>query len=220
MDLDKYCAVVLDVLFERHVSSSSQTSISLGINKIKRAVKSKLGKEYKVQNFNHAFDYLLQNELIVKEFDVFTSPMGVEKETNKKYKISGVGIANREKPELFLPNPGYAGSINISSVENVTIIGKHNKVIIHNKYKELGEKIEELIDLVQENTNIPKKDKTDILALIKALESLLISETPNIELVKQANTNLNSKLKEWSATLGCNVLASAITGFITSYFGI
>ncbi|HEL8728922.1 TPA: hypothetical protein U0F62_000115, partial [Legionella pneumophila] len=122
--------------------------------------------------------------------------------------------------ELFLPNPGYANSINISSVENVTIIGKHNKVIIHNKYKELGEKIEELIDLVQNNADIPKKDKTDILALIKALESLFISETPDIELVKKTDADLASKLKKWSATLGGNLLANGITSLITSYFSM
>ncbi|HFE8535725.1 TPA: hypothetical protein ACGAP6_002584, partial [Legionella pneumophila] len=62
--------------------------------------------------------------------------------------------------------------------------------------------------------------KTDILALIKALESHLISETPNIELVKKTNTDLMSKLKKWSATLGGNVLANGITNLITSYFGM
>ncbi|MDW8901105.1 hypothetical protein SFB61_03185 [Legionella pneumophila] len=220
MELDKYCTIILDILFERHANSSSQKNLSLGINEIKREVKPKLGNKYKVQNLNHALDYLLQNELIVKEHDLFSSPKGVEKETNIKYKISGVGIANKEKPELFLPNPGYASSINIASVENVTIIGKHSKVIIHTKYKELGEKIEELIDLVQNNESIPKKDKADILALIKALESLLISETPNIELVKKADIDLASKLKKWSATLGGNVLANGITSLITSYFGM
>ncbi|HGF0933599.1 TPA: hypothetical protein ACF75K_002783, partial [Legionella pneumophila] len=100
------------------------------------------------------------------------------------------------------------------------IIGKHNKVIIHNKYKELGEKIEELIDLVQNNADIPKKDKTDILALIKALESLFISETPDIELVKKTDADLASKLKKWSATLGGNLLANGITSLITSYFSM
>ncbi|WP_133136226.1 hypothetical protein [Legionella rowbothamii] len=220
MDLDKYCTTILELLFDRHANSSSQKNISLGINEIKQEIKPKLGREYKVQNFTHALDYLLQNELIVKVHDLFSTPKGVEKETNIKYKISAVGIANKEKPELFLPNPGYASSINISSVENVTIIGKHNKVIIHNKYKELGEKIEELIDLVQNNASIPKKDKTDILALIQALESHLISETPNIELVKETNIDLTSKLKKWSATLGGNVLANGITNLITSYFGM
>lgn len=220
MELDKYCTTILELLFERHANSSSQKNISLGINEIKQEIKPKLGREYKVQNFNHALDYLLQNELIVKVHDLFSTPKGVEKETNIKYKISAVGIANKEKPELFLPNPGYASSINISSVENVTIIGKHNKVIIHKKYKELGEKIEELIDLVQNNASIPKKDKTDILALIQALESHLISETPNIELVKETNIDLTSKLKKWSATLGGNVLANGITNLITSYFSM
>ncbi|HFE6171034.1 TPA: hypothetical protein ACF9VX_003127, partial [Legionella pneumophila] len=220
MDLDKYCAIILDLLFDRHANSSSQKNISLGINEIKREIKPKLRSEYKVQNFNHAFDYLRQNELLVMEHDLFSSPKGVEKKTNIKYKISAVGIANKENPELFLPNPGYASSINISSVEKVTIIGKHNKVIIHTKYKELGEQIEELIEVVQNNASIPKKDKTDILALIKALESHLISETPNIELVKKTNTDLMSKLKKWSATLGGNVLANGITNLITSYFGM
>ncbi|HEN5506475.1 TPA: hypothetical protein U6309_003087, partial [Legionella pneumophila] len=66
MELDKYCAIILDLLFEQHANSSSQKNISLGINEIKREIKPKLGREYKVQNFNHALDYLLQNELIVK----------------------------------------------------------------------------------------------------------------------------------------------------------
>ena len=86
MELDKYCTIILELLFERHANSSSQKNICLGINEIKQEIKPKLGSEYKVQNFNHALDYLLQNELIVKEHDLFSSPKGVAKETNIKYK--------------------------------------------------------------------------------------------------------------------------------------
>lgn len=207
--LDTVSSDLMSFLLEKHKTCKNLEKLPIGIREIQRGINA-----HKNTDIKHALDFLIQAQYIKVSYDEREGRGGIKQRVNPKYRISDLGIYKLEKPQIFTPNDKYISGINIERVDSLVIVGKHNKVIIHNDFKELGEKIEELVTLVQSNAEKLSDLQLEFISIVKSLESLIISRSPDKSILKLILDKFKEKASSLPADIAGNSLITAISTIV------
>jgi hypothetical protein len=127
---------ILRFLYDRHPSAEGITAIPIGIQYLRREMKSRYAMKQPEVASN--LDYLIQVGWVrpeVKSRSFLTAGAMVLPREQTKYKISEVGINHLEASSMF-KTPQAASQVNITNVQGVTVVGDGN--VVNAKFTELG----------------------------------------------------------------------------------
>jgi hypothetical protein len=114
---------LLRFLYERHQTAQGITAIPIGIQDLRRAMKTRYGMKRAEVASN--LDYIIQVGWVrpeVKTRSFLTAGGMVLPREQTKYKISEVGINHLEAASMF-KRPQAASQVNITNVHGVTVVG-------------------------------------------------------------------------------------------------
>jgi hypothetical protein len=136
----------------------------------------------KQQDVAHNLDYLVQKGWVreVIEERSFTTARGTRQSSERiTYKISDVGIDRLEAASTF--RRSEIGSINITNVHGVTVVGDGN--IVSTTFTDLSRALSDARQIVLSQPELPESAKLDIVADIDTLQSQLQKPAPNRQVV-------------------------------------
>jgi hypothetical protein len=188
--LDSVCNALLQYFYNLYDKGKSIDNLPVGIRQIRQDV------DQDNKEITKALEYLVQLQLVKKVCEIRINKANVHQLVNSKYKISDLGIIRFEKPENFLPDNKFVLGINIDKVDSMTVIGEKNNIIIDNKFKDIGVIIEDLVNLIQTNQEKLDCQQVEIIALLRSIESLLISGSPDKSLLQKILATLFEKVKD------------------------
>jgi hypothetical protein len=177
---DEIRDLILRHLYDVHRGGRGRRSNAVTITDLQKALRP-LGP--KQQDVSHNLDYLAQKGWVreVVEQRSFTTPRGMRQSSERvTYKISDVGIDRLEAASTFQRQES-AGTINITNVQGVTVVGDGN--IVSTTFTELSRTLADARQIVLSQGGLPEGTKLDIVADIDTLQGQLQKPTPNRQVV-------------------------------------
>jgi predicted transcriptional regulator len=203
---------ILRFLYERHKTTRGIQKIPIGIRDLQREMKTRLGMAQPEVASN--LDYLVQVGWVreVTKERSFKTGKGMEISAEQvKYKISDVGINHLEAGTTF-KKPETAGTINITNVKDVTVVGDGN--IVNTQLTDLSRALDDL-DRAIASSKLTDEEKLDAAGDLATLRTQIAKKNPLKEVMQGTWRSL-----EPIATLGGATEAAARVGeLIRGYLG-
>jgi len=173
---------ILRHLYDVHKKAKGPTSAAIGIRDLQSALKASHG--YKQQEVGSNLDYLVQKGWVtevVRERSFKTAGGTMQSAEQHKYKISHIGIDKLQQASLYQRTP-MSGSINVTNVHGVTVIGDGN--VVNTNFTDLSRVLNQLKSEVQSSTKIGDEQKLSVVADLDTLQAQLQKPEPNRSVVK------------------------------------
>jgi hypothetical protein len=179
---DQIREAILGFLYSIHQKARGVKSTSIGISKIKQALKKQGFKSQKVVS---NLDYLVQTKWVIKEVEEYSLKRGGVpiKAKTVTYKISEKGINHFQGVSKFQTVHKFE-NINITNIQGVAVVGESN--VVYNQYTELFRHLDLLDTEIQKSDKLTDEDKLSSHADIETIKSQLGKSKPNREILKTA----------------------------------
>lgn len=172
---------IMRILYEIHKKSRSPNSIPKGIKDLCKTLKNEFG--YKQNEVSHNLDFLVQRgwvaEIVIKK--TFTKNLLSREQSQKKYKISDIGIEKYEEASTF-HSSRLKPTINVTNINGVTVVGDGN--IVNTKYTDLVNVLDQLKQQINQSNKINDTKKLESIADIETIQSQLEKPNPNKSVIK------------------------------------
>jgi hypothetical protein len=175
---------ILRFLYERHQSAKGITAIPIGIQALRREMKSRYAMKQPEVASN--LDYLIQVGWVrpeVKSRSFLTAGGMVLPREQTKYKISEVGINHLEASSMF-KKPQAASQVNITNVQGVTVVGDGN--VVNAKFTELSSVLDELDQAIADSRQLTDEQKLGAAGDISAIRAQVAKKNPNPSVIRAA----------------------------------
>jgi hypothetical protein len=175
---------ILRFLYGRHQTARGITAIPIGIQELRREMKSR----YRMKQSEVAsnLDYLIQVgwvRLEVKSRSFLTAGGMVLPREQTKYKISDVGINHLEDASVFKKSQA-ASHVNITNVQGVTVVGDGN--IVNAKFTELSGALDELDQAIASCPQLSDEQRLDAAGDLSAIRAQVAKKNPNPSVIRGA----------------------------------
>ena len=174
---------ILRFLYERHKTTRGIQKIPIGIRDLQREMKKQYGmKQHEVSS---NLDYLVQVGWVrdVKRERSFKTGKGMEISAEQvKFKISDVGINHLEAGSLF-KKPQTAGSINITNVKGVTVVGDGN--VVNAELTDLSRALDHLDEAIAAST-LNDEQKLDAAGDLLTIRTQVAKKNPTKGIIQTA----------------------------------
>src|SRR5713226_3876486 len=168
---------LLRFLYERHQAAKGITAIPIGIQDLRREMKTRYGMKQSEVASN--LDYLIQVGWVrpeVKSRSFVTGRGMVLDREQTKYKISEVGINHLEAASMF-KKPQASSQVNITNVQGVTVVGDGN--FVNSKFTELASALDALDQAIADSRRLTDEQKLDAAGDISAIRAQVAKKNPN-----------------------------------------
>ncbi len=175
---------ILRFLYDRHQTAQGITAIPIGIQDLRREMKSRHGMKQSEVASN--LDYLIQVGWVraeVKSRSFRTAGGMVLDREQTKYKITEVGINHLEAASMF-KKPQAASQVNITNVQGVTVVGDGN--VVNAKFTELSGALDELDQAIADSRQLTDEQKLDAAGDLSALRAQVAKKNPNPSVMRAA----------------------------------
>ena len=203
---------ILRFLHERHRTTRCIRKIPIGIRDLQSEMKKRFGMTQPDVASN--LDYLVQVGWVkdVTKERSFETRRGMKISAEQvKYKISDVGINHLEAGTMF-KRPETAGSINITNIKGVTVVGDGN--IVNTQLTDLSRALDELDKAIAAG-KLSDEQKLDAAGDLATLRTQIAKKNP-LKAVMQGAWNSLERV----ATVGGAAEAAARVGeLIRGYLG-
>jgi hypothetical protein len=203
---DKIREAILGLLYSIHQKARGIKSTSIGISKIKQALKK---QGFKGQEVVSNLDYLVQTKWVVREVEEYPLKRSGITITARRvtYKISDIGINHFQGVSNFQSGHKFE-NINVLNIQGVTVIGENN--IVYDQHTDLFRHLDILDTEIQKSDQLKDEDKLSCHADIETIKSQLAKPKPNREILKIAWEGVKA-----AATVGgvvglCQTIATLI----------
>jgi hypothetical protein len=175
---------ILKFLYHRHQTAQGITAIPIGIQDLRREMKTRYGMKQAEVASN--LDYLIQVGWVrpeVKSRSFVTGRGMVLDREQTKYKISEVGINHLEAASMF-KKPQAASQVNITNVQGVTVVGDGN--VVNAKFTELSSALDDLDQAIADSRHLTDEQKLDAAGDISAIRAQAAKKNPNPSAMRAA----------------------------------
>jgi hypothetical protein len=181
---DNHRDEILRFLYDRHQTARGITAIPIGIQDLRREMKSRYAMKQSEVASN--LDYLIQVGWVrpeVKSRSFVTAKGMILPREQTKYKISEVGINHLESASMF-KRPHAANHVNITNVKGVTVVGDGN--VVNAKFTELASVLDELEEAIAESRQLADEQKLDAAGDISAIRAQVAKKNPSSSVIRGA----------------------------------
>lgn len=203
---------IIRFLYERHKTTRGIQKIPIGIRDLQREMKSRFGMAQTEVASN--LDYLVQVGWVreVTRERSFKTRKGMEISAEQvKYKVSDVGINHLEAGTMF-KKPETAGTINITNIKGVTVVGDGN--VVNTQLTDLSRALDAL-DTAIARSKLTDEQRLDAAGDLSTIRTQIAKKNPLKEVIRAAWVSL-----ERVATVGGAAEAAARVGdLIRGYLG-
>jgi hypothetical protein len=182
---------ILRFLYERHQTAKGITAIPIGIQDLRREMKSRYSMKQAEVASN--LDYLIQVGWVRTEVKArqFVTPRGmVLPREQTKYKISELGINHLEAATMF-KRPQAASQVNITNVRGVTLVGSDGNVVNTN-YTDMPAAIDDLDRAIADSPELTDEQKLDAAGDLSTIRVQVAKKNPNADLMRGAWAGLKA----------------------------
>jgi hypothetical protein len=175
---------ILRFLYERHQTAQGITAIPIGIQDLRRGMKTRYGMKQSEVASN--LDYLIQVGWVrpdVKSRSFVTGRGMVLDREQTKYKISEVGINHLEAASMF-KKPQAASQVNITNVQGVTVVGDGN--VVNARFTELSSAVDELDQAIADSRQLTDEQKLDAAGDISSIRAQVAKKNPDPSTIRSA----------------------------------
>jgi len=208
---DEIREAILGLLYSIHQRARGIRSTSIGISKIKQALKK---QRFKGPEVVSNLDYLIQTKWVIREVEEFPLERGRMTITARRvtYKISDIGINHFQGVSRFQSAHKFEG-INVMNIQGVTIIGENN--VVYNQHSELFRNLDLLDTEIQKSDRFTDEEKLSYHADIDTIKSQLAKSKPNREILKTAWEGLKAVATVGSLLSLCQTITTIIAPLLT-----
>src|SRR5437879_3481092 len=175
---------ILKFLYHRHQTAQGITAIPIGIQDLRREMKTRYGMKQAEVASN--LDYLIQVGWVrpeVKSRSFVTAGGMVLPREQTKYKISELGINHLESASMF-KKPQAASQVNITNVQGVTVVGDGN--VVNAKFTELSSALDELDQAIAGSQQLTDEQKLDAAGDLSASRAQVEKKNPKPSVIRGA----------------------------------
>ena len=174
---------ILRFRYDRHQSARGITAIPIGIQDLRREMKSRYGMKQPEVASN--LDYLIQVGWVrpeVKSRSFLTKGGMVLPREQTKYKISEVGINHLEAANMF-KKPQAASQVNITNVQGVTVVGDGN--VVNAKFTELSSALDQLDQAIADSRQLTDEQKLDAAGDLSGIRAQIGKKNPDPSAIRR-----------------------------------
>jgi hypothetical protein len=174
---------LLRFLYERHKNSKAIGKIAMGIRDLQKEMKARFGlKQPEVASNLDLIQVGWVREVIRER--TFKTKRGMElSQEQVKYKISDIGINHLQAGTMF-KRPESFGSINITNVQGVTVVGDGN--VVNANFTDLSRALDELDRAIGTAKELTDAQKLDAIADLSTIRTQIAKQNPNKQIIKTA----------------------------------
>jgi hypothetical protein len=203
---------LLRFLYERHKSSKGIGKIAIGIRDLQKEMKARFG--LKQADVTSNLDYLIQVgwvREVVRE-RTFKTKRGMElSQEQVKYKISDIGINHLQAGTMF-KRPDSFGSINITNVQGVTVVGEGN--VVNANLTDLSRALDELDRAIGAAKELTDAQKLDAVGDLSTIRTQIAKQNPNKQIIKTAWESLQGLATVATLAEAAHKVGGIIAGLI------
>jgi hypothetical protein len=210
---DEIRDLILRLLYDRHRTARSPSTIPVGIRELNSELKQR--HDLKQNQIAGNLDYLIQSEYAreVRISRSFKTSRGAQVNADQvKYKISDTGINRLEAGTVF-KKPAASNNINITNVRGVTVVGDGN--IVNTKYADLSRALDQLDKAVQQSSELTDEQKLTLSADVGTIRSQVAKPEPSKGIIAQAWEGM----KGFAALKSVGEAVVAVGGYIGQMLG-
>lgn len=191
MTNDEIRDLILRTLYDTHRADRGRTGGAKSIREIQQLVRP---HGLKQQDVGHNLDYLVQKgwiKEVVRQRNFTTNRGTTQSAEQVTFKISDAGIDRIEQASTYQRSP-VGGSINITNIQGVTVVGNDN--VVNTSFTELSRQLMDARQVVLASPAVADAAKLEIVADIDTLQSQLQRPMPHAGVVRQVWTSLENAL--------------------------